>query len=180
MSKQDGMNYHNVPDGSIVAFRARFSFRHLFRKPFHYLIQIFTGSRYHHIGIMSDDFLYESLSSTGVVYGTLSKRYSKLSKYESFDIYEPQFKLTKEQKQLLKEDLQEQLGKKYSRLQAFLSIFTALLFWNRDKIKTKKMFCSKLVVYAVMKRFPKKIGKVLPRDFNPEEAIKILRTANYI
>jgi len=56
----------HIPDGSVVFFSAVFGYKHLFYKPFHYIIQVVTRSKYHHVGIVSNNLFYEASSKTGV------------------------------------------------------------------------------------------------------------------
>lgn len=169
----------HIPDGSVVFFSAVFGYKHLFYKPFHYIIQVVTRSKYHHVGIVSNNLFYEASSKTGVRCIKFKDKCSELSEYEDFDILIPGKKLSTEKAVVVDRYLNDQVGKKYATFQAFLSILTGLLLFNRDRIKTKKMFCSKFILGGKKKLYPAKLKDVLPRDNNPEELRRILIELGY-
>jgi hypothetical protein len=162
-----------IPDGSMIGFEAKYSFRHLITKPFHYLIQLGTGSKIHHEGIMCDGLLYEAMASTGVRGIALQYKLDEVSNCIKTHVFEPQNKLSKTKVDKLRVDLGKQLGKKYSALEAVLSIISVILL--QRKVTYKEMFCSKLVFYAYRNLFPKKLKKYIPRTMNPEEVKKVLQ-----
>jgi hypothetical protein len=77
-------------------------------------------------------------------------------------------------------DLDGEIGKKYSALEAFNSILTAIIFFDLGEVKTKRQFCSKLVFYAFRNLYPSKLNHILPRTLNPEELLKVLKRFNII
>lgn len=172
----------SLPDGTKIGFSSRYSTKHLLTKPLHYLIQIFTGSKLHHVGIMCDNLLYEAMYSTGVRKIPLAVKLDEIDDCVDVIIFEPTNKLTPSQSKELKIDLENQVGKQYSTLQAFLSILTAILFLGLRKLepKNKLQFCSKLVFKADQNIYPEILKGILPRTLNPEECKKVLRKAKLI
>ncbi len=170
------MTQNNLPDGTIIAFSSKFSYKkwgdwkHALKKPLHYGIQWGTQSPYHHVAIMCDGWLYEAMASTGVRRIKLGQKLREVDDCVEVTAFKPNVAISTE---ILKVDLKSQLNKKYPTLQAFGSILTKILFWQA-KIKTKKMFCSKLVAYAYLKLFPASLKGLIPRTQNPEEVIKRL------
>ena len=169
-----------MKSGTLIAFNSKYKTKHLLTKPLHYVIQLFTGSKFHHKGIICKDWYYEAMGSYGVRKIRLAQKIEEIDDCVFPYFFSPKIILTKEQEDSLERDLDAQVGKQYSAWEAFLSILTAILIFDKDEIKTKKMFCSKLVVYAMRNLYPKKLFDILPRHFNPEEAIKILREHNII
>lgn len=171
-----------LPSATIIGFSSRYNTRHLLTKPFHYLIQIATGSKLHHVGGMCDNSLYEAIKSTGVRKIPLQQKLDELDDCVDTIIYKPTFKLTPSKLKAFKIDFENQIGKQYPTLQAFLSIVTAVLCLGlrKSKPKTKKMFCSKLIFYAYQNLFPEILKGILPRTMNPEECIKVLLKAGLI
>ena len=169
-----------IESGAIITYSAKYGFRHLISKPMHYLIQIFTGSKKHHMGGICNGWYFEATAKNGVRKILFETKLKELSKYVSYEIHPPKRHLTKEQEESMFIDLNNQVGKKYSALEALVSIFTALLFLDSRKVKNKKMFCSKLWVYAVKNICSKLLKDIFPREYNPEEALKLFRKIGYI
>ena len=171
-----------LPNATIVGFSSRYNTKHLLTKPLHYLIQIFTGSKLYHVGIMCDGLLYEALGSTGVRKITLKQKLKEIDDCVDVITFKPTDLVTLYKLTGLKIDINNQIGKQYPTLQAFFSTITAILFLGlrKSKPKSKKQFCSKLIVYAYQNMFPTILKGILPRTFNPEESIKTLRAAGLI
>lgn len=169
-----------MKSGTVIAFNSKYKTKHLFTKPLHYGIQLFTGSKYHHLGIVCKDWYYEAMGSYGVRKIRFAQKIEEIDDCVIPYFFTPSTILSKEQEDFLERDLDAQIGKRYSAWEAFLSILTAIIIFDKDDIKTKKMFCSKLVVYAMRNLYPKKLFDILPRHFNPEESIKLLRENNLI
>jgi hypothetical protein len=166
-----------IPNGSMVGFESKYSFKHLKTKPLHYLIQLFTGSRLHHVGIMCDGFIYEA-KNPEVSASSLQYKTQEISKHVKLHVFEPQKKFTKIQTDKLRKDLNKQLGKEYSTTEAAFSIITAILC--QKKPNNEKMFCSKLVFYAYRNLFPRKLENYLPRTMSPEEVKKVLQKEGFL
>ncbi len=173
----------HLPNATIIGFSSRYSTKHLFTKPLHYLIQWFTGSKLHHMGTMYSNPIYEeAMGSTGVRKIPLGVKLGEIDDCVDVYIFKPTFKLTPKQLKEFRIDLDNQVGKQYPVLQSFLSIVTAVLCLGllKSKPKTKKMFCSKLVFYAYQNMHPEILEGILPRTLNPEECIKTLLKAGLI
>ncbi len=176
------------PDSTIIGFSSRFDWKilshwkHLITKPLHYGIQIGTGSNLHHLGIMYNDWFYEALGKTGVRIIRLEGKLKELDDCVDVITFPPKTILNDNESLRLGIDLNEQLGKKYSAAQAFLSILTKILFLGlrKSKPKNKATFCSKLVFKAYRYLHISKLGDTLPRTINPEECKKILRQKGLI
>lgn len=171
-----------LPSGTIVGFSAHYNTKHLLTKPLHYLIQIFTGSKLHHVGIMCDGLLYEAMAKTGVREISLTGKLGEIDDCVDVIIFKPTYRLTPQKLIDFRIDIYNQLGKQYPKWQALLSILTAILLLDlrKSKPKSKEHFCSKLIVYAYKNIFPAILERILPRTFNPEESIKTLRAAGLI
>lgn len=191
------MTQNNLPDGTIIAFSSKFSYkrwgdwRHAITKPLHYGIQFAcsdwfsrvvvkiglrrgkklrsTPVNFHHVGIMCDGWLYEAMASTGVRRVKLGHKLREIDDCVEVIAFEPNETIAKES---LKLDLIAQIGKEYPTWQALGSILTKILFWQSE-IKTALMFCSKLVAYAFRNLFAV-IKHIIPRKYNPNEIIKFL------
>lgn len=168
-----------IRSGAIIAFRSKFTPKRAFLNPFRYLIKTATQSNYYHIGIYCRGYLYEALASKGVRKIKLMDRKKEMVGLERWDVKNPLIDYSPREVRTLKKVLDSQMLLKYSKVQAFLSIFTALFFWKRKR-RNKKTFCSKLVLVAVEKRYGSTLSKLIFRDYNPEEALKLLRSINYI
>ena len=169
-----------VENGAIISFSTKkFSKTHFIKKAFHYLIEWFTQSEVHHQAIYCKG-LYEAMANTGVRKITLDQKRKEISKHVEMIIENPKTRLTDEEVNRMQADLNNQLGKKYSYIEAFLSILTAILIFDKKEIRTKKMFCSKLVIYAVKNIRPAEFYDKIPRHFNPDEALKKLKKIEYI
>lgn len=171
-----------LPNATIIGFSSRYNTKHLITKPLHYLIQIFTGSRLHHMGIMCDGFLYEAMAKTGVRKIPLTVKLDEIDDCVDVIIFKPTNRLTSSGLKEFRIDLDNQVGKKYSTKEAFLSILTAVLCLGlrNSKPKTKEQFCSKLAFYAYQNIHPEILRGILPRTLNPEECKKVLRVPNLI
>tara|TARA_R110000737_G_C14595333_1_gene488216 strand:+ start:709 stop:1236 length:528 start_codon:yes stop_codon:yes gene_type:complete len=173
----------NIESGSIITYSAKYGFRHLVSKPMHYLIQIFTGSRKHHMGSICNGWYFEATKKNDVRKILFETKLKELSKYVSYEIHPPKRHLTKEQEESMFINLNNQVGKKYSALGAFLSILTAALFLSKKKLRTEEWFCSHYSVWSVLKVIdPSSLREknILPREYNPEEALKLFRKIGYI
>ncbi len=171
-----------LTNSTVVGFSSRYNTKHLITKPLHYLIQIFTGSNLHHVGIMCDGLLYEAMASTGVRKIPLEDKLKEIDDCVDVIIFKPINRLRPSELEEFRIDLENQVGKQYPTAQAFFSILTAVLFLGlrKSKPKTKEQFCSKLVFYAFQNIFPGILKGILPRTINPEECKKVLRVANLI
>lgn len=169
----------DLPSGTLLFFKSHFDYKrlgdwkHAVTKPLHYGIQGITGSEYHHVGIMCNDWFYEAIGKYGVRKIRLEQKLKEIDNCVEVVAFEPNKEIKRHLLFKLTIDLKNQLGKKYSALQAFLSILTKILVWQ-TVIKTKLMFCSKLVAYAYRNLFSKILGHIIPRTFNPEEIKKLL------
>ncbi len=179
------MSIDNLPNGTLIYFSSKFDYKrlndwkHAITKPLHYGIQWGTGSKYHHVGIMFEDWLYEALGKTGVRKIRLADKVNEVDNCVELTACKPSKLLTTKESKELDADLWKQLGKKYPTLQAFGSILTKILFWQTE-VKSKTMFCSKLIIYAFLNLYPKILKGIIPRTKNPEESYKVLRKVGLI
>jgi len=167
-----------LPNATRVGFSSRYNLKHLITKPLHYLIQMFTGSKLHHEGIMCDGMLYEA-GNKGVRKIPFEQKLKEIDDCIDVIIFKPTKLLTLNQLIAFRIDLESQLGKQYSATEAFFSILTGILFLTKSEPKNKKQFCSKLVFRAYQKIHSVLKG-ILPRTQNPEENTKVLRFHNLI
>ena len=170
-----------MKNGSVIAFSSNFDpkrledWKHAFTKPLHYGIQGVTGSKFHHVGMYCDGYFYEAMAKFGVRKIKFEQKLSEIAPCVDTYIFPPSKKLLKAQVRAMIIDLDNQVGKKYSALEAFLSILTAILCVDSDQIKTKEQFCSKLAFLSYRNLFPSKLNHILPRTLNPEELLKVLK-----
>ena len=164
-----------MKNGSVIAFHSNFKLRHAITKPLHYLIQWGTGSKFHHVGIYCDGYFYEAIGKDGVKKIKFKQKQDEIDACVDIHVFAPEKTLKKDEVERMVIDLDSQLGKKYSILEALGSVLTAVIFFDRDEVKTKKQFCSKLVFYAYRNIYTNKLNHILPRTINPEELLKILK-----
>lgn len=172
-----------MKNGTLVAFSSKFTLHGAFNYPLRYIIHCTTKSKVEHVGIICDNFLYES-TGHGVVKTLLSKRLVHTESYITVDYHRLTQDLTEDETESLRIDLDAQLGKKYSVIEAIISAIDHILpQWIKNKrskeISTRKQFCSKLCAFAY-----RNLGlldpKILPRNLNPEELINILKDQRLI
>jgi hypothetical protein len=169
-----------MKDGTIIAFSSRFGIKHFLYYPFRYLIQLFTGSRIEHLGIVSFGDLYEARTPQVIKSNALERVKNTADHIKVFK-YEPNFNLNDSQKVALYRDLQAQLGKKYGIIDAAFSAIDRLplfrLFLSKDKAISEKQFCSKLCAIAYQK-----LGLISNRinssRLHPKEFITIINENN--
>ena len=162
-----------MKDGTITAFSSKLTLGQFLKYPFRYIIHVSTQSKIEHVGIICNDDHYEALVSSGVVKEKLLIKLRHLSSYTKVSYYELNKDLTSAQRISLLKDLEAQLGKEYSLIQAAMSALDNILpdFMRRGrvkKLKSKKHFCSKLDAYAY-----NNLGliDVVPRILSPQELI---------
>lgn len=167
-----------MKDGTLVTFSSKFTLHGALNYPLRYVIHKFTKAKEEHVGIVCDDYLYEA-TGHGVAKKLLTSRLITTKDYVVVDYYILNKELTKDEVMDLRMDLDSQLGKKYSAIEAMLSAIDHILpkfIKNRrsKQINTRKQFCSKLCAYAY-----RNLGllpyKVLPRNINPHELVNLVK-----
>ncbi len=138
----------NIQNGDIIAFRTRFQFKKLFKWSSlkAYVIQLFTGNTYEHVGVVFDDNKYaEAMRSGGVLVKNLQGKIERnLKRDKKIVIYSP---IQSFNEPKLAQYLYKMQGRSYDILDALLSVNRAL----RKHIQQNgdgRIFCSELVARA--------------------------------
>jgi hypothetical protein len=142
-----------IKNGTLIACGSRFSFKGLFTKPLHYLIQMVTGSRIEHVCMYLDGQIYQ-ITGAGIQIFTIENWFKEYVKEEAI-IYKNEFKndFTQTQIDAMKDYwLSEFHSAKYSAIYASYSAFDKFIFLSNLNLKSViKSFCSKICIEAYQK-----------------------------
>ena len=163
----------------ISPFDAKFTWKHFVKKPFKWVIKLFTGSNYNHI---ADNYSYCNRGkyiNQAVGSGYESIHYMECFKKRDSNIYAYEIIVPIDFDKWHK-DTMEQIGKPYAALEApysvidripvFSDIWKKLLQVSEDD---DDLFCMQAVIKKLQNQgYLKNIGS--SNNINPEEGIKLL------
>jgi hypothetical protein len=173
--------YFNINSGDLIAIDDKTNI-------FSRLIKFFTKGDINHVGIVYRDkynghLLYESLWEQGCVKTRLeefvNKKKNNSKKYKIY-VYHLKKPLSDFEEEVLITDLNNQLGKQYSVLQAMFSAIDHVfvdplrklgLPIGKPRVYNSKLFCSKLVTIA-LKKVNRLDANIIARYQTPAEVIK--------